>query len=376
MALFSIKHRFAEIDDDASKFDETHRTDLYNKTLWGNHTNKLQPIKPTTATKKPSNNSFPDQVKQETMTVLHDDISSTRGPKRRIPRPTSMIRPKLIGKSVEGSAMHAVAASRLRASSRPLPPQRAVSGSGKSPSTSASQKVKEKNKAKKANSSSTSKDVGKFTSRLLPRAHQTKLIRDILFALVKPTAMNRISPNMDQTSMQSMLYNFLLMIGKKDNQVQVQLIHAFANCYGNYLGSWSVEQLKCDQDESVSLLFLRQALKYLSAKNAVPIGKSSSLPDTIKSPLFLAKNIASNALYKATLLIQLSIVWDNFKKIYMLTCKTWLFVSTSAPEIKRDKAHVPQNMLNRESSAIQSLTEEYIVSVLLLLSLLTSSFKY
>ena len=41
---------------------------------------------------------------------------STNGPTRRIRRPTMIRRPKLIGKSVEGAAMHAVAASRKRAS--------------------------------------------------------------------------------------------------------------------------------------------------------------------------------------------------------------------------------------------------------------------
>lgn len=40
------------------------------------------------------------------------------GPARRIRRPTSIRRPKLIGKSFEGAAVHAVAASRARASNR------------------------------------------------------------------------------------------------------------------------------------------------------------------------------------------------------------------------------------------------------------------
>lgn len=365
--FFSIKHRFVEIDDDISKFDEAHRTNLFSKTTLGNHANKLQPTKPTT-TKKPSINAFPDAAKQEKVTVLNEDTGSTRAPKRRIPRPTSMIRPKLIGKSVEGSAMHAVAASRLRASSRPLPPQRSVSGSGKSPSTSASQKGKEKNKAKKA--SSNPKDGGKSTSRLMPRANQTKLIRDIL-ALVKPTAINLISPSMNQSSMQGMLHNFLRMIGQKESQVQVQLIHAFANCYGIHLRSCSVEHLKCDQDESVPLLFLRQILQSSGLKQAVPLVKSTSPHDSIRSPLFVAKNLASNAAYQATLLIQLTIVWDNFKKVYAHTCNAWLFISTNTSERRESKHYVSQKMVDRESAAIQALAEEYVVSVLLYLILPT-----
>lgn len=42
--------------------------------------------------------------------------TTTTGPRRRIRRPTMMRRPKLIGKSVEGAAMQAMAASRQRAS--------------------------------------------------------------------------------------------------------------------------------------------------------------------------------------------------------------------------------------------------------------------
>ena len=49
-----------------------------------------------------------------------------RGPARRIVRPTSMLRPTLIGKSVQGAAMQAVAANRLRARSRPSLPQRTL----------------------------------------------------------------------------------------------------------------------------------------------------------------------------------------------------------------------------------------------------------
>jgi hypothetical protein len=53
---------------------------------------------------------------------------SETGPTRKIRRPTNMRRPKLIGKSVEGAAMQAVAASRTRASTNrfktpPPPPQ-------------------------------------------------------------------------------------------------------------------------------------------------------------------------------------------------------------------------------------------------------------
>ena len=52
----------------------------------------------------------------EKTSKIEISTTTTTGPRRRIRRPTMMRRPKLIGKSVEGAAMQAMAASRQRAS--------------------------------------------------------------------------------------------------------------------------------------------------------------------------------------------------------------------------------------------------------------------
>jgi len=56
------------------------------------------------------------QESEKTPKIEISTTTTTTGPRRRIRRPTMMRRPKLIGKSVEGAAMQAMAASRQRAS--------------------------------------------------------------------------------------------------------------------------------------------------------------------------------------------------------------------------------------------------------------------
>jgi hypothetical protein len=60
------------------------------------------------------------------------DVSDGRGSKPRISRPTFIRRPKLVGKSVEGAAMQAVAASRARASNKQRFPSRGTMTAGTS----------------------------------------------------------------------------------------------------------------------------------------------------------------------------------------------------------------------------------------------------
>ena len=69
-----------------------------------------------------SHNRKPESAKTESRAQNNEVVAAgelpNRGPKPRINRPTSIRRPKLVGKSVEGAAMHAVAASRARASNK------------------------------------------------------------------------------------------------------------------------------------------------------------------------------------------------------------------------------------------------------------------
>jgi hypothetical protein len=350
---YSIKQRFLEVDDQISKEDLTHRTYLNAKCLFGLHQNASQTIKPIAAA-KPANTAIPDTIRHEKSSTPNEEQRSMIGSKRRIPRPTQMLRPKLIGKSVEGSAMQAVTASRLRASSRPLPPQRSVSGSGKSPVAVHSHKDKEKSK-KRAHSTN---EIGKASSsRLLPCASQTKLIRDIS-ALLKTPAPIPHRAKLNQLSIQSMLQNFLQYTRKDCEEEQLQLNHLFTTCYGNYLGCISVEHLKCDNEAS-ALSFLGQLIKNFNTKQIYIPEKLSS------SPFFVSKKLMSSAVHQSFILLQLSTRWDTSGRVYVFSCQAWLIISTNISENNKKaiQGYARPNMVETDVAMIEGLANDFVVSL-------------
>jgi len=89
---------------------------------------------------RPSQSSARSTTTAEAAPQIHDVSSSGStseappGPRRRIPRPVTIRQPKLIGKSVEGAAMQAVAASRKRASTNPFKNVSSVTSTRRLPS--------------------------------------------------------------------------------------------------------------------------------------------------------------------------------------------------------------------------------------------------
>ena len=355
--MHSIKQRFAEIDDEMTKKDETHRVSMHSRCHIGqNNTLAFPASTKSTTTPKPANTMVADNPKQDKVTAAKEQPATIRGPKKRIPRPTSMLRPKLIGKSVEGSAMQAVTASRLRAraSSRPLPPQRSVSG-GKSPASNAPPKEK---KTKKT--SSASKDAGKTSSsRILPRTSQTKLIRDI--SLLLRSASTPACLKLNQSSIQSMLLNFLE--STKKNTDSQSLTRVFSTCYGNYLGSYSIELLQCDNKDTLALSFLEQILKRFNSINTdtVQLGRGNA-NNSIAVPIFLAKQLVSSAAYQATILLQPTMAWDCNRKAYAFAFRAWLVTGRGIDANKKSGAYAPQRNVNQDIALIEELVEVFVVS--------------
>lgn len=128
-----LENRFKEINQAVANSELQYFSALQSRCL--HHVSFL----PTTSALKPTTANDPstaklnasNKEKPKNEELKSESSENKREPPRRIPRPTTMLRPKLIGKSIEGSAMQAVAARRLKASSGPVLLQRTVSGSGK-----------------------------------------------------------------------------------------------------------------------------------------------------------------------------------------------------------------------------------------------------
>ena len=127
-----METRMGEIERRYSSEELTGRASLHRRCLGSIASQFSDDSKPERATpvstptiadrsldNKPAERTKPTSVPQKQGTAIQT--------RRRIPRPTSMLKPTLIGKSVDGSALQAVQASRLRARSRPSILQRSSS---------------------------------------------------------------------------------------------------------------------------------------------------------------------------------------------------------------------------------------------------------
>lgn len=111
--LFSLKTKFLEVD--TSNLTDTSRgSNLLQRRSLGNLSPGFVEATTKKRTQQPARN-IETQSKQEKDKTKNIETPSS-GPTRRIRRPTMIRRPKLIGKSVEGAAMQAVAYGRKRAS--------------------------------------------------------------------------------------------------------------------------------------------------------------------------------------------------------------------------------------------------------------------
>ena len=133
-----LESKFKEINQILSNSEHQYLSALQSRCL--RHVSFLpstSPLKPTTAVDPCTAklNKLNKTNETENRELQSEFMENKREPMRRIPRPTTMLRPKLIGKSIEGSAMQAVAARRLKASSGAVLLQRTVSGSGKKNTT-------------------------------------------------------------------------------------------------------------------------------------------------------------------------------------------------------------------------------------------------
>lgn len=258
--------------------------------------------------------------------------------------------------------MQAVTASRLRASSRPNPPQRTVSGSVKSPTVTVPQKDKERNKAvPKKKRELIAKDPTKTTgSRVPPPSSQNRYLRDIL--------LHPDRPKLNQSCTLTMLQSFL-RLAQKESERKLILAFLLSSCYGSYLGSWSAEHLICDKNEQTVNSFYIRVLKIFSTNNIVPLGgfihhdSCPSLPH-----IFVIKELMSSPIYRVEILLQVSMEWDTRRSLYVFICRAWLVNSANhlSENIISAPTYLRQKQLDQKGAVLEALVDDFVVSLYVL----------
>ncbi len=236
--------------------------------------------------------------------------------------------------------MQAVAASRLRASSRPTSTQRTVSSGGQKTSSGVPPKSKSERKTPSAQRTPRISNVSKDNASGIlpapnppvPRATQLKIYRDFV-TILKESAEYLISmPRLNQSSLQILLHISLAMM--KPRPAPLMSLRLTTTCYGNPLKTICVEQLRCDVEASAANSFFEFITKRLRTRSSmVPIGDAVYKPGQKKEPsvpcmMYLKKDLVSNSSRRSTLVMQVYVSRRNFTESFVFSYKLWLVCST------------------------------------------------
>ena len=299
-------------------------------------------------------------------------------PARKIRRPTNILRPTLIGKSVEGSAMQALAASRARASSRTVPGQirpQPVSTIGRqstksrkerqSMSEAVTNKKTTKSSAVKPKKEDTllsaKKDVigeseenktGVSTTHggkaLGPkrtqsvRQHQRagsirpKLAKDFFLVLKTKYCTAILKRRIPMSGAQQLAG--MLMMQAQSQKRNFDELH-YMSRHSIPLFSSSCELFQCAED---------QAMPFLSfiAKRIVKTNRSASILSIENSPrplTYVRQDLAGSRSCRAILFVQLAVARHSTTGQMIGKASGWLFIcppSAAAPRVKKRKKKV------------------------------------
>ena len=208
--------------------------------------------------------------------------------RRRIPRPTLMLRPTLIGKSVDGSALQAVQASRLRARSRPSIIQRS-SSSGKpmkNPSPPS-----QRRETKSGTADPKKKSAGSLKSPT-PAQPRRALIAYLSILKSSQTPLGR--PWLDHAPLQNIVHKFLATEVKP---VSIARLISMSCC--NLVHSQSTSMRPHGDSIHAFLSFLQKQWKVHGLKTLAKDSDESSC-------LYLIKDITTSQSRRVSILIELA----------------------------------------------------------------------
>jgi hypothetical protein len=274
-----------------------------------------------------------------------------KGPVRRIKRPTSMLRPKLIGKSVDGAAAQAVQASRLRAKTRPSVPQRTGAVSKLASPTPSNQKkqLKDKPAQQKQRKETAQKDtVGRsiVQSAVVPASNLLKFYRDLTALLKEASESHLVELMLSQSSLQYVTHAYFASM--KERQSPFMFTRLISNCYGSPIGCGSIRHLQCDND----LPSIKTFLQFVTAR-----WRANVIQSPYPQFVYLQKDLLISQRRRVSIMIEILMAWDRFEKCYIFHYKAWLINSSdnSKNPMQLTRAHAEQ-----EAAAIDAISLNFM----------------
>jgi len=297
----------------------------------------------------------------------------TATPPRKIRRPTNILRPTLIGKSVEGSAMQALAASRARASSRTMPGQQRpqpASATGRQstkarkerisiPAVGSSKKGTKTSstvKPRKEAAVLTRKDVGgKSEEQTLGPStahgkkvsgHQKPLVREHQKAELVPPRLAEFFSAL-KTKYCSMILKRRIPVSTAQQVVAMLMMHShsqkskydelhFMKAYSLPLFAMSCELHQCGVDQAMPFLsFMANCIVKRNRNASILSIETPSIPI-----IYVRQELAGSRSCSAILFVQLAVTRHSATQQLIGRVSGWLFIRPSnvtAPRAKKAK---------------------------------------
>ena len=350
-----LENNFKQIENAVAKADEQGRDSLQKRCLSHIGLAPTDQSKQDTVSNDPTNDATPIKPKSKEKKPEQEEPVVKR-PARRIPRPTSMLRPTLIGKSVEGSTAAAMQASRLRAraATRPSP----VSGGRKK-----IEATQDKTVPRKKRESVVHKDATSIV-RTSPQASLLKVYRAFLSLLKEDGADTLISQHrLNQSSIQNLAHMFFKSLNEKGGSSASLSTRLMCSCYGNFVGTGSIQQLDCDNEMASLKSFVDHIVKHWDT-TMIRVDKQSKSSSHLPQTIYLRKDLLTSASRKAVIMMEVSIYWNNLLNSFTLSYNAWLVNSADMNKLHQKRSNrkpfASLRRLEREAGAIEAVVLDFL----------------
>lgn len=344
-----MKTNFTEIEGELCKAEEVRREHYVGRCMdQFPFTTKKDAVVSSNETKT----AAPPPRKEKEQPPTEEPPVINKGPVRRIKRPTSMLRPKLIGKSVDGAAAQAVQASRLRAKAS-LPQRGSVSkltppAPTQKKQMSDNKPVQQKQKQRR---DSAQKEIGRAIVQSTVPSTTLKFYRD-LTALLKEASESHLEGILAQSILQQVTHAYFSLIKEKQSP-SIMLTRLISNCYGAPIGCGYICHLRCDNE----LSSMKSFLQFVSLRWGAKV---------IESPyhqlVYLQKNLLLSERRRVCVMMEILMTWDGLAKCFIFHYKVWL---TNSSDNSKKSLHLSRVHAEQEAATIDLVALSFLSNLAL-----------
>jgi hypothetical protein len=249
-----------------------------------------------------------------------------------------MLKPTLIGKSVDGAAAQAVQASRLRAKA----PQRTGSVSKLTSPAPSTRKKQPKDKLAQQKQ----RDVGRSIVQSMPTTNM-KFYRDLTAFLKEASESHLAEPILTQSVLQQITHTYFASIKDRESPLTT-LTRLISNCYGSTLCCGTISLLPCDD----ALSSMKSFVQFVAAR-----WKATAIQSPHTRVVYLQKDLLTSRRRRSSIMMEILVSWNGLKTCYDFHYKAILLNSSDGT---KKHLHLSRAHAEEEAAVIDAISQSFI----------------